>query len=569
MVTIGAAGIMSALWRTDAAVVAPMSVVFHNSLLFGAALTVLSIVAFVASRLAARVARLGLRVARAGDDEVLHKMIARRISRVVSLAAAVLGLALVSAAVVLSVHEIDATAPLAAALEAVVLGDPAAGAWRVAQVLALVLAVFAVHAVVRSVVDFVIVRVRGNPAFLRHHESLGRLRDRVVALLRWGARFGAALGVAWLLEWPAAVTGPLTAATYVVLGVFVARALVAVTGVGVDIGVHLVSAFGDRRAAGRYLDRLAHLGVITKGTLEYVCIVGTATFVVHRLQPETWLAQTGVIAIRLIALVYVGRVVIEVCGLALREVLLADSSRRSEAERQQRLTLVPVGTSVIRYAVYFCVAVMGLQETGVDTSPILAGAGLLGLAVGLGAQTLVGDVVSGFFILFEGLILVGDRIRVGEVIGKVEEVGIRVLRIRDEYGILHCIPNGEVRLVANHAREYVNAVVEFSLPYNEDIPGILDHLRGLLSEKRGTHPDILSDTDFSIQDLRDTGALVRSLTRVRPGCDDSVGDVIRVELFTALTTIGVMPSACYVVTLQRGARGRPLSAGPVEPASGA
>jgi len=220
---------------------------------------------------------------------------------------------------------------------------------------------------------------------------------------------------------------------------------------------------------------------------------------------------------------------------------------RTLAENQQRLTLVPVANSVLRYAVYFCMIIMALQEVGVDTSPILAGAGLLGLAVGLGAQTLVGDIVAGFFILFEGVFLVGDRIRVGEAVGTVEEIGIRLLKIRDEYGVLHCIPNGEVRLVANHARDYVNAVVEFSLPYDEDIPTILVHLRAQLSEKRSMHPDILSDTDFSIQGLLDTGALIRSLTRVKPSCDDSVGDVIRVELFNLLTALGVTPSACYVI----------------------
>src|SRR5690606_8638321 len=108
-------------------------------------------------------------------------------------------------------------------------------------------------------------------------------------------------------------------------------------------------------------------------------------------------------------LVYVARVLVAVVELLLRELLL---SERSEAESQQRMTLLPVARSVLRYAVYFCVAVMGLQELGVDSSPILAGAGLLGLAVGLGAQTLVGDLVSGFFILFEGMFLVGDRIRI-------------------------------------------------------------------------------------------------------------------------------------------------------------
>lgn len=537
-----------------------VSTAVNNALIFGAALVVLLIASLVASRLLGRLLALGL-PAGVADREALRKLLSRRASRIVQLLTVVIGLTLIAAGALLTVYAIDASLTARAWIETSLLRDPAAVAWAGGRVLLVALLAFAVHAIVRFVVDLALGRLQADPTFLRHHLQLARLRERVAVLLRWGTRMGVLLAAALMLAWPPALSEPLLAATCIVVAALFARAFVALADVGVDIVLQLVRAFEGRKTPLRYLGRLEHLGNITKRTLEYLCFVGAATFVVDQLREGSWLAQTGLVAIRLIALVYVGRVVIEVAGLALREALLADPERRSDAEQQQRLTLVPVATSILRYGVYFCIGVMALQELGVDTSPILAGAGLLGLAVGLGAQAFVGDVVSGFFILFEGLFLVGDRIRVGEVVGNVEEIGVRVLKIRDEYGILHCIPNGEVRLVANHARQYVNAVVEFSLPYDEDIPAILEHLRAQLSEKRSMHPDILSDTDFSIQDLRDTGALIRSLTRVKPSRDDSVADVIRVELFAALTALGAMPSACYVVKMQP-ARGRGLLAEP-------
>jgi small-conductance mechanosensitive channel len=206
--------------------------------------------------------------------------------------------------------------------------------------------------------------------------------------------------------------------------------------------------------------------------------------------------------------------------------------------------------------------IMALEELGVETAPILAGAGILGLAVGLGAQTLVGDVVSGFFILFEGMFLVDDRVRVGDVVGNVEEIGVRVLKVRDEFGVLHCIPNGEVRSVANHARGYVNAVVDFSLPYDEDIPGVLDNLRAALPELREEHTDILADPEFAVQELLERAVLIRALVRVKPGRDDAVAEVIRTAVLTVLTSVGVTPNACNVVKLTDGAKARQLLAAP-------
>lgn len=534
---------------TDAAVLEEFSTLVDNAAFFGAALAVLLILSFLLSRLARRLAGPDPRGTEAREHAMLTKVAARQVSRVFVLANTFMVLATIAAAIILTVYGIDVVPPTRAWFESKILGDPVASSWAAGQVVLLLLGAYLVHGVLRFIVDLAIGRVLGDPTFLRHHEKLGALRDRAAVVVRWGVRFAALLGTSALLRWPAAVDEALTAATYVIVAVLLARALASLVDVGVDIGVQLVRALEGKRAPSRYLGRVDHIGSITKRTLEYALFVGAGTIIAEHLRPNTWLGQSGVVALRLLALVYVGRVLIEIVGLLLREALLADAERRTEAERQQRLTLVPIAVSLVRYAVYFCITVMGLQELGVDTSPILAGAGLLGLAVGLGAQAFVGDLVSGFFILFEGTFLVGDRIRVGDVLGIVEEIGVRVLKVRDEFGVLHCIPNGEVRLVATHARQYVNAVVDFTLPYDADVAAVLDRLRARMGEDRGLHADIVSGTQFDIEELRDTGALIRSATRVKPSRDEEMGDIIRAELITALGELGVSPSGCHVLKI--------------------
>jgi len=192
---------------------------------------------------------------------------------------------------------------------------------------------------------------------------------------------------------------------------------------------------------------------LTKRTLEYLIFLGAATF----------LEDLGLRLIRVLALVYICRILVEVVNLFLRELLLAGAGLRSTAEEQQRRTLLPLAQSVPRYAIYFLLRVMGPGEFGVETAPLIAGAGLTGLALGLGAQAFFSDIVSGLFIFLEGIVLVGDRVQIGEVIGVVEEIGSLAIKIRRENGVLHTIPNGEVRSVANHAARYVNAVVELGL----------------------------------------------------------------------------------------------------------
>jgi moderate conductance mechanosensitive channel len=159
-----------------------------------------------------------------------------------------------------------------------------------------------------------------------------------------------------------------------------------------------------------------------------------------------------------------------------------------------------------------------LDVLGIDTRPILAGAGIVGLAVGLGAQSLVTDVVSGFFILFENQYLVGDYVQIGDASGTVEAVGIRVTHIRDGQGKLHIIPNGAIKGVVSYSKGYVNAVVDLQVPSGNDLETTFRALAEAGRRLRQAQREVLAETQIQgLVELGTSAMTIRAVTKVRPG----------------------------------------------------
>ena len=149
---------------------------------------------------------------------------------------------------------------------------------------------------------------------------------------------------------------------------------------------------------------------------------------------------------------------------------------------QRARTLGPLMKSVTRYALAFMTLMVTLREVGVDIRAVLVSAGVLGLAVGLGAQSLIKDVITGFFILFEGLIAVGDVIEVGSHVGTVESIGLRVTKLRMLNGAQRVIPNGELTQFANYNKGWARAVLDVTVAYDVDVRRALDLLERLARE---------------------------------------------------------------------------------------
>jgi small conductance mechanosensitive channel len=160
--------------------------------------------------------------------------------------------------------------------------------------------------------------------------------------------------------------------------------------------------------------------------------------------------------------------------------LLTPLERAPDPSRVQRArTLGPLMKSVARYGLAFLVFVMLLHELGVDIQALLLSASVLGLAVGLGAQSLIKDVINGFFILFEDLVGVGDVIEVGGQAGQVEAIGLRVTKLRMLNGALRVVPNGELTQFLNYNKGWARAVVDVSVADDTEVRRALQVLDGV------------------------------------------------------------------------------------------
>lgn len=147
---------------------------------------------------------------------------------------------------------------------------------------------------------------------------------------------------------------------------------------------------------------------------------------------------------------------------ALRRTLDRSSSTRTR-------TLRPIVQGLVTVAVLGMGLVLALEQLGFDLTAVIAGAGVFGLAIGFGAQELVKDVISGFFLIFDEVLESGDWVEVDAVSGQVDQVGLRVTRIRSFDGKLWYVPNGQIKLVGNASRDWMRAVVEVPLAYEQDI----------------------------------------------------------------------------------------------------
>jgi moderate conductance mechanosensitive channel len=151
-------------------------------------------------------------------------------------------------------------------------------------------------------------------------------------------------------------------------------------------------------------------------------------------------------------------------------ILLAQQTEAPPSLRVQRVrTLGPLLTNAVRWVVLFVALIILLREFGIDVQALLVSAGVLGLAVSLGAQTLIRDVITGFFLLFEGLIAVGDTIEVGPHTGVVEGIGLRVTKLRMLNGALRVVPNGQLTEFTNYSQGWARAIVEVGVPYDMDV----------------------------------------------------------------------------------------------------
>lgn len=174
---------------------------------------------------------------------------------------------------------------------------------------------------------------------------------------------------------------------------------------------------------------------------------------------------------------------------SIRRYLERTDSDGNTIERSRRVrTLLPLLRLVVRVVLTVMVVLIVLSELGVNIAPLLAGAGVVGIAVGFGAQKLVQDVITGIFILIEDTISLGDVVRIGSLSGVVEGMSIRALKLRDASGNLHSIPFSSVDSVTNMSKDFAFAVFDVGVAYAEDVDRVIGVLEELGADMKAESP---------------------------------------------------------------------------------
>jgi len=163
---------------------------------------------------------------------------------------------------------------------------------------------------------------------------------------------------------------------------------------------------------------------------------------------------------------------------------------------------------------------MILSEGGVDLKPLLAAAGLGGLAIGFGAQSLVKDLISGFFILWEDSVRIGDVVEVAGVAGLVEEVELRTIKLRDVSGNLHVVPNGVIEKVKNLTKDYSYSVFDIGVAYRENVDEVMRELQATAEDVRRDSrfaDDILEPLEMlGVDQFKDSAVMIKCRIKTEP-----------------------------------------------------
>jgi moderate conductance mechanosensitive channel len=217
----------------------------------------------------------------------------------------------------------------------------------------------------------------------------------------------------------------------------------------------------------------------------------------------------------------------------------------SERRAQRARTLGSVLNSVVSFAVFSLAGILILGELGLNLGPIVASAGIVGIALGFGAQNLVKDFLSGLFMMFEDQYGVGDVVDLGEASGTVESVGLRVTTIRDMSGTVWYVRNGEVLRVGNSSQGFAVAVIDVPLGYGADVDQATAALARVATEVTSAEDvskDVLEPPEvLGVEKVSPEGITLRLTVKVRPGRQWAVQRILRAKAMAAFENAGIKP----------------------------
>jgi small conductance mechanosensitive channel len=224
-------------------------------------------------------------------------------------------------------------------------------------------------------------------------------------------------------------------------------------------------------------------------------------------------------------------------------------------DEPRRKTLTSLLQSTLRYVTSIVAFLMILDLLGIDTKALLGGAAVLGLAVGFGAQNLVRDVITGFFLIYERQYDVGDYVSIAGVSGIVEQIGLRTTIIREFSGDVHTIPNGLIEKTANKSRRGARALVEVPVPYSADLRKAMDLLGEVCRQMAEERSEIQEGPRvLGVSQLGESGVVLAVWARTEPMQQWGVERELRLRIKEALDAAGIELPYPRLVVYEGGER---------------
>ena len=226
-----------------------------------------------------------------------------------------------------------------------------------------------------------------------------------------------------------------------------------------------------------------------------------------------------------------------------RKAIVSNHFLTPEAEKKREDTIIAVFNGLVRALIWVFVILMIISELGVNIGPLLAGAGIFGLAIGFGSQSLVKDFVSGLFIILENQYRVGDIVRIGDIRGEVENINLRITVLRDVDGTVHHIPNGEIKIASNLSKVFARINLKIGIAYDTDLEKLIDVVNQVGRE-------MAEDTEWKnsvneapkfvrIDDFADSAIIIKIAGEVKPSKQWGVLGELRKRIKIAFDKEGI------------------------------
>ena len=269
-----------------------------------------------------------------------------------------------------------------------------------------------------------------------------------------------------------------------------------------------------------------------------------------------WAATTGIRIVALLLLAFaIVRILSAVILRAERDIAVGTGLDALE-RRKRAQTISGIARRALSVLIWSIALLLVLRELDVDITPVLTGAGIVGLAVGFGAQTLVRDVITGFFLIIEDQVRVGDVALVNGIGGLVEQINLRTIVLRDFEGVVHVIPNGEIKTLANRTKDYSYYVIDLGVSYEDDTDRIVAVVRDVGAELM-TDPalaaSILEPVEVvGVDDFKESSVTLRFRIKTIPLKQWEVGRELRRRIKKALDREGIrIPGPKLDITIAR------------------